>query len=65
MATIAPSVERAWSVSLDAEHLAAGVLGIEPVEERGTRAADMQIAGRRGCKTRDDRFAHAVGELLD
>jgi hypothetical protein len=25
----------------------------------------MQIAGRRGCKTRDDRFAHAVGELLD
>ena len=51
---------------LDAQqHLAAGVLGIEPIEQRRARAADMQIARGRGRKTRDDLFAHAIGEFLE
>jgi len=36
---------------------AAGVPRIEPVEQRGPRAADVQIAGGRGGKT-EDRFGH-------
>ena len=35
---------------------------VEPVEQRGARAADMQIAGRRGRKARDDLRA-ALGAL--
>ena len=41
---------------LDAEdERAAGMAGVEPVEERGARAADVQIAGRRRGET-DARF---------
>ena len=44
---------------LDAQqHLAAEAPGIEPVEERSARAADMQEAGRRGSETRDDGCGH-------
>jgi len=36
---------------LDAEdERAAGVAGIKPVEQRGARATDVQVAGRRGGK---------------
>ena len=45
---------------LDAQQeLAAGVPGIEPVEQSRARAADMQIAGGRGGKARDDGLGHA------
>ncbi len=47
------------------QHLAAGVLGIQPVEQRRTRTADMQVARGRWRKTRDDLFAHAIGEFLE
>ena len=36
------------------QELAAGVPGVEPVEQRGAGAADMEIAGRRGREARDD-----------
>ena len=40
---------------LDAQQeLAAGVLGIEPVEQGGARAADVQEAGRRGGEAGND-----------
>src|SRR3546814_6703612 len=40
---------------LDAQPVAAAVVpGIEPVEQRGARAADVQEAGRRGRKARHD-----------
>ena len=40
---------------LDAQQeLAAGVAGVEPVEQRGARAADVQEAGRRGGEAGDD-----------
>ena len=57
-------VGRALAVGiLDPEqHLAAGVPGIEPVEQRGPRAADMQIAGGRGGEAGDDR-GHGAGWL--
>ena len=34
---------------------AAAVPGEEPVEQRGARAADVQVSGRRGREARDDR----------
>ena len=37
------------------QHLAAGALGIEPVEERSSPAADVKKAGRGGSETRNDR----------
>ncbi len=37
------------------QHLAAGMAGIEPVEEGGARSADMQVAGRGRRKPRDNR----------
>ena len=45
------------------EH-AAGLAGIEPVVERGARAADMQVTGRRGGKANSGyRDAHrTLGE---
>ena len=50
---------------LDAEqHLAAAPTRIEPVEQRGARAADVQKAGRRGRKARDDGSGHRTGEWL-
>jgi hypothetical protein len=40
---------------LDAEQeLAAGLAGVEPVEQRGARPADMQEAGGRGGEAGDD-----------
>ena len=36
------------------QHLAAGVPGVEPVEERRPRPADMQEAGGRGGEAGDD-----------
>ena len=40
---------------LDAQQeLAADVLGVEPVEQRRARAADVQEAGRRGGEAGDD-----------
>src|ERR1700727_1313208 len=40
---------------LDAQQeLAAEALGVEPVEQRRARAADMQEAGRRGREAGDD-----------
>ena len=44
---------------LDAQQeLAAGVAGIEPVEQRRARPADVQEAGGRGSEAGDDGFAH-------
>src|SRR5262249_17562148 len=44
---------------LDAQqHFAALGFGIEPIEQGRARAADMQIAGGRGRKTRDDVGSH-------
>src|SRR5690606_18012023 len=44
---------------LDAQqHLAAGMLGIEPVEQRSARAAYMQVTGRGGGKTGDHCLRH-------
>ena len=40
------------------QHLAAAAAGIEPVEQRGARPADMQEAGGRGGEAGDD--AHAA-----
>ena len=47
---------RAFAVGvLDAQQeLAADVLGVEPVEQRRARAADVQEAGRGGGETGDD-----------
>ena len=46
---------------LDAQQeFAAGVAGIEPVEQRRARPADMQIAGGRGRKARDDGLGHVA-----
>ena len=36
------------------QHLAAAAAGVEPVEQRGARAADMQKTGGRGGETGDD-----------
>ena len=38
--------------------LAAVLAGIEPVEQSGAPAADMEEAGRRGRKAGDDGFGH-------
>ncbi len=43
------------------QHLAAGARGIEPVEQRRARAADMEEAGRRGRKAGDDGVIRSVG----
>ena len=40
------------------QHLAAAAARIEPVEQRGAPAADMQKAGRRRRKTGDDLLGH-------
>ena len=40
------------------QHLAAGLLGVEPVEQRGAGAADMEEAGGRGGKAGDDGIGH-------
>ena len=42
------------------QHLAAGVAGVEPVEQRRARTADVQIAGGRGRKARDDGLGHVA-----
>ncbi len=42
------------------QHFSAGVAGVEPVEERRPRTADVQIAGGRGCKARDDGLGHVA-----
>ncbi len=50
---------------LDAQQeLAAEMPDIEPVEERGARAADVEIAGRRGseAKSRCRVSAHVTGK---
>ena len=50
MAAIAASVERCAVGVLDPQQIAAAVMArVQPVEQRGARAADMQEAGwRRG-----------------
>src|SRR5687767_7634357 len=46
----------------DAEHERAAVPArVEPVEERGAGAADVEVAGRRGSKTNTRQGAHHVG----
>ena len=40
------------------QHLAAVLPGIEPVEQRGAGAADMEEAGRGGRKAGDDGIGH-------
>ncbi len=58
---------RAFAVGvLDTDQeLAAGMFGVQPVEQGRARAADMQITGRRGCKTCHDslRFRCGHGQL--
>ena len=44
------------------QHLAAGLFGIEPVEQRGTGTPDVEEAGRRGGKACDDGIGHYRGE---
>ncbi len=58
-------VGRALAVGvLDAqEHLAAVTTGEEPVEERGTRAADVEEARGRGREARDDLIGHRRARL--
>ena len=55
-------LRRALAVGvLDAQQeLAAEALGVEPVEQRGARAADVQKAGRRRRETGDDLRHHAT-----
>ena len=57
------SGRRAGAVGvLDAQQEgAAGVAGVEPVEQRGARAADVQVAGRRRREAGDDRAVVAEG----
>jgi hypothetical protein len=43
------------------QHLAAGLPGVEPVEQRGSGASDVEEAGRRGGKARDDGIGHDWG----
>jgi hypothetical protein len=43
------------------QHLAAGLLGIEPVEQRGTGSPDVEEAGGRGGKACDDGRGHLPG----
>jgi hypothetical protein len=44
---------------LDAQqHLAAVLPGVEPVEQRGAAAPDVEKAGGRGGKARDDGIGH-------
>src|SRR4029077_12624761 len=38
--------------------------GIEPIEQRRTSATDMQVAGGRGRKTRDDGGTHRSGKTV-
>jgi len=45
------------------QHFPAASAGIEPVEQRGARPADMQEARGRGGKARDDGLGH-VGWFL-
>ena len=45
------------------QHLAASLLGIEPVEQRGPGAPDMEEAGGRGGKACDDGISHLPGGL--
>jgi hypothetical protein len=50
---------------LDAQQIFAAVMaGIEPVEERGARAADMQEAGRRGGEAGNDGHGEAGIALI-
>ena len=50
---------------LDAEqHRSTLGLGIEPIEQRRARAADMQKAGGRGRKAGDDGGTHRSGKTL-
>ena len=44
------------------QHLAAAAACIEPVEQCGAGAADMEEAGRRGGKARDDGIGHWQGK---
>ncbi len=41
------------------QHLAAAPARIQPIEQRGARAANMQKTSRRRCEARNDRFSHA------
>ena len=43
------------------QHLAAVLLGVEPVEQRGAGASDVEEAGRRGGKAGDDGIGHDWG----
>ena len=40
------------------QHLAAALFGVQPVEQRGAGASDMEKAGGRGRKARDDGISH-------
>ncbi len=42
------------------QHFSAAPAGVEPVEQRGARAPDMQEAGGRGSKACDDGLAHGA-----
>ena len=57
---VAGGVGRTFAVRvLDAQqHLAARMAGIEPVEERGARAANVQVAGGRGREASDELSGH-------
>src|SRR5882757_1762797 len=43
------------------QHLAAALFGIEPVEQRGAGAADVEKAGGRGGEAGDDGISHYQG----
>ena len=62
MASMAAWVERCAVGVLDAQQEPAAVMaGIEPVEQRGAGAADMQIARGRGGEAGDD--GHCAAEM--
>jgi hypothetical protein len=46
------------------QHLSATAACIEPVEQRRSRAADMQEARRGGGKPGDDGFGHCEGVIV-
>src|SRR5205807_10027992 len=60
-------LRRALAVGvLDAQqHPAAAPARVQPVEQSGARAADVQKAGRRGSEARDDLIGHARGGMND
>src|ERR1700704_3514033 len=43
------------------QHLAAALLGVEPGEQRGAGASDMEKAGGRGGEAGDDGISHYRG----